>query len=1151
MRITKVKVNVKDEGSSKKENKMVLMHRKAEKGTLILDNLSTSTDHPEDQTDRIIARLKNESFQLSLEKKIIEERLTKTLHKSILNIIRPIIQAALDQRSFTVGRLFLNDNDKKTLTKALKQKFHQPITYRVKDETSKSGYNLKTLNLPETLITYAEHHNLKDLNPIYDWLTFHIKQKKANIQKSISNNRIVVDYSDDNLENLSPRKQALAVWEKEYEATSKLDLKAFHQQFKIEEFVQSLPLPGDYLYEDKKQKDKHHKDKNDNGQTPKGQRTEDKNSREEVDSNKTVNPDNTVDLVDKSFNFKVKDALKKHQSSLFGREAKDEATREANKKDVLLVTYQLEVVKYFEHYFPIKRSKKLITPKEAQYYLKVETIRQRITDQLENAIRSQMLQKEKLSRHSKESEISSATLSKIKRNEFFVLNLVEMCTFASNNLRNIIDIEQEEDILGQRDLKNSLNEGLKNFNKELFYDFFQLPYDDDEKTIWALRGSVQAIRNNITHYESNASETIFQIKEFEYWNRIKEKSENLCYSTTPFKQALSNELKAVDSLFIEQFRSNDLLHYYQSADLNTLFDRITLNLCRSAVPFAPGFKSIFNAGLGLQEGNPTFNVTHYLMTEGKKKQTTQSPAYPAFRFLLKLIYTHTFTKWFVENDKAFREAVHQVLKDSKERAEKENKGKNGKQKYAYNGIEEMKPDQTVKTYMGYLHAKVINEQSVKGKEDDNTHFYTQQFINYVFAKGFDTYLDALPIDFIKRPNQDERDKKVTNQEYESTLKIKVDCGGITPENPEHIAFYTFCKLLDNNHLSDLRNEWIKYRESNPTQESTQESTSFDYQPIIAIIELCLLSGDRISQESLIEESLNVDLKDFIISGDQGEKLFKQFYTQNGEDSAIIFAPIEITRKYCTLELLKNIVGESGKVTGEEYKKYQKYLKKDAENSLTKIAKLIERRDQLHCEWLKISNDEARKAFIEREGKEYQDKCESIDRYNWLNNKLHMVHVKRLHNLMIQLLSRMSRFVSIWDRDFKDVSHNIYNYKNKDGVPCKLKKSVLYKETRNFIAHNNYITKSAEKSIIELIEGLRELMAYDRKLKNAITKSIINVFDQNGMVLRLHINEEDHKIEIVSVTPKEIQHFKKTISTKQVPKEFCELSKQLLTYKNKA
>ena len=100
-----------------------------------------------------------------------------------------------------------------------------------------------------------------------------------------------------------------------------------------------------------------------------------------------------------------------------------------------------------------------------------------------------------------------------------------------------------------------------------------------------------------------------------------------------------------------------------------------------------------------------------------------------------------------------------------------------------------------------------------------------------------------------------------------------------------------------------------------------------------------------------------------------------------------------------------------------------------------------------------------------------------------------------------------------------------------------------------------MTQTANKySLIDLINALRDLLHCDRKLKNAVSKAFIDLFDKQGMVLKLKFDNTKHHLQVESVTPKPLFHLgtkKKEdgLYTDQVSAEYCALCKCLLEMKN--
>ena len=117
----------------------------------------------------------------------------------------------------------------------------------------------------------------------------------------------------------------------------------------------------------------------------------------------------------------------------------------------------------------------------------------------------------------------------------------------------------------------------------------------------------------------------------------------------------------------------------------------------------------------------------------------------------------------------------------------------------------------------------------------------------VFIKGFDMFVakNKQILSFVSNPvcqlSADMTNRQQADKLNELENQIATICD-IKPQNidstkSEHIAFYTFAKLLDANHLSALRNELIKYNASD------NQKNSFSY--VSELLELCLYSCDQI------------------------------------------------------------------------------------------------------------------------------------------------------------------------------------------------------------------------------------------------------------------------------------------------------------------
>lgn len=1232
MRITKVKI---DKGEEAKKP-MVLMHRRSNKGSLILESIHNQNKPAPvyiNETNRIINHLKNDNFKTSILKKTLEDSskikielcetcqskknrkelcedckskpgyLAKSLASKLEKLFDSIINGIIENKSVQLKPFDVSSDEIVQLEHCLKHKFRSSLNYR--DKTNQP----KTFCLLVDLSDYLSSKDRTHLISYQEWVSYYLETKKDFTRKSVIENRIVVDYDKDN--TLSSRKTCLKEWEADYKASGKLNLSHLKTTFGLDAKPLLFPEPSDET--------------------------------------------------NFQFNLSVKKALQLYQKDLFGakdRNGKDNPNYLANRANKELTIYYNEVVKYIEHYFPIKNKNKnkTLTLKQAQHYLKPDTIHNTVTHQIENAIHQQLLQKGKAALHQFNEETNSSTLSSVKRNEFFVLNLIEACAFATNNIRNIVDCQQAQDILGHTDLIKSLKafetpetappstDSENHFSNEIYRLFFdeELAYgsateiESFKQTIWAMRGAVQQIRNKVVHYKTDSLNTIFNLDTFDYDGLLDKH-----YTNTRFKTYLDNDLSQAKARFVEQLQSNDVLNYYTSQNIQTFLSRFKFSLSKCPIPFAPGFKTIYSEGSNLQKGNSTLQLTFYHLKDKTAEETKASKAYDSYRFLLKLIYNYCFLNYFLNDDhkEDFSATVDFILEKNRELAGKDKKSsnahKNSKYQYAFKEIPRMDEDkdenkEMIADYLSKIHSLAVQEENKKKEKGDGQFYHTRRFIERLFAKGFDDFLKKQKIDFLLSPNQ-RLSKEETQPEYRTLIdQINIQ-HQIKSNSDAHIAFYTFCKLLDAQHLSDLRNEFIKYQASAITPE---DRTKFSF--IIDILGLCLLSVDSPKNKADEEENKiggrmtdaektrwETDLSPFV------EKEGDQFvgndcYMQQDNYTPVVHASIRLIRKYGTMELLKQLIEQetadknspSFKVTAKDYSEWQSFKVQIPEKGRSLIEEYMETRNLLHKKWVEINkgNKKDKIALNKEEEERYKKACEEIERYDWLDNKIHLVHLKQLHNLMIEILSRLTRFVALWDRDFVTFDRqlverdfiftgfinlreicknnkNIEKYKENiikrtDGSAISsadfdnIKKDTDFKQTiysktffkenknapayRNFIAHYNYITKNATVySMIDLINNLIELMQYDRKLRNAVSKSIIQVFDRHGMELRFKFkddtkgnkkeNNEAEKHELVldkdSVRPKTIKHIGNAeIETKLVSEEYCNLCKKLLEMK---
>ncbi|MDR0789536.1 MAG: type VI-A CRISPR-associated RNA-guided ribonuclease Cas13a [Bacteroidales bacterium] len=1036
-------------------------------------------ENKENKTSDILPKKKEDSFYLSIRNQTIS---TKNKNKEIKDLIDKVIKGE--------KTMFPNNNKDYKLAPKFDNK---DFAYFDKEKKETITFNLQNA---------LTNKDINELNKYKQWVDWYIKTKSNFLIKSIRNNK---------LDASSKRKIELGKFCEEIKESGKLDLGKLEVAFDVTKLASAL----------------------------------NKQYNEYVNAVRTIEEKEKEKKIAKlrsEFPLKIKEAFKQHRHNVFENIDKTYADRDK------LNTYKLEVVKYLEHYFPVKRkttrNRNIKDFNEyCEHYLDITTIKDTVKRQLENATRLFMLNEGRVTHKGIENNLNSQTLSEYKRKEGFVLNLINACAFAANNIRNIVDREQEKDILVKEYFIKSLaKDDPYPFDDSLFTMFYGRT---GKKTLslWAMRGAVQQIRNKAFHHKENAIDKIFNIQTFEYENG-NEKS-NPCFCTTIFKDCFEEDINNINSIIAEQLMSGGVLSYYDTEVLESMLPQVSFSLCRSSMPFTPSFKKVFRQGCDLMGKH--LGVKNY--NEYKGSTAEEQRQYQARYFFTKLLYNNVFLAEFTDekNKDKFKDVVEKVIEDNKR-----NKKKKGNEDvFAFKEVRPMKDNESITGYLAYVQGEFVRLETLD-KERNNF----EKFLIYIFVKGFDNFLNKYE-GVLNKPLGTPISMKKDDRADLDTIKEAIQYSklSINPLQPSHIAFYTFCKLLDANHLSNLRNEMIKFRQSGINIEPFD-----DYKHLLETIELCLLKADAINKTDNKDEGR---IKDFI---DGKIEDYGELYQQQNSDTLITHSTIELVNKYGTKQRLLDVLKQKNeaKPTKNEYGQWKQQK--------TEIEGKVKRRDEIHLEWVKKKGKFSNTA-------KYQELATAIDNYNWLDNKLHLVHIRKLHSLLIDILGRYVGFVNLFDRDFQyfdakfecklpfeEGLPKVTNDKNKEKKGKNAKDDVYYRpklftsgflcktsdwrNTRNYIAHLNYLTNKDNPtySLLELINRLRTMFEYDRKLKNAITTSIIKLFEKYGMKLTFEIDNSTHKFIKVEVVPDKILHLGGKVKTDKVNTEFCDMCKELLTMK---
>ena len=193
-------------------------------------------------------------------------------------------------------------------------------------------------------------------------------------------------------------------------------------------------------------------------------------------------------------------------------------------------------------------------------------------------------------------------------------------------------------------------------------------------------------------------------------------------------------------------------------------------------------------------------------------------------------------------------------------------------------------------------------------------------------------------------------------------------------------------------------------------------------------------------------------------------------------------------------------------------------------------------------------------------REYKQVVERIDKFTATASRIRLNDHLRAYHFALKVLARLLDYAVIWERDryfvflalylqqpgasLKELNKNDKKIFKDRKVNCKFLDHDRQKEfnrmfgdsghrkLRNELAHLAPLSESTEPlNLTELINRTRAMMAYDRKLKNAVTRSIIDIAAEQGLELRFTM--ENHKLAFCRVASGKITHLKNLTFDKRV------------------
>lgn len=892
---------------------------------------------------------------------------------------------------------------------------------------------------------------------------------------------------------------------------------------------------------------------------------------------------------------KVPDMSELKKSQVFYKYYLDkEELNDENIKYAFCHFVEIEMSKLLKNYVYKKPSN--ISNDKVKRIFEYQSLKKLIENKLLNKLDTYVRNCGKYNYYLQDGEIATSDfIARNRQNEAFLRNIIGVSSAAYFSLRNILETENENDITGRmrgKTVKNNkgeekyvsgevdkiYNENKQNEVKENLKMFYSYDFNVDNKNeiedfFANIDEAISSIRHGIVHFNLELEgKDIFAFK-------------NIAPSEIS-KKMFQNEIneKKLKLKIFRQLNSANVFRYLEKYKILNYLKRTRFEFVNKNIPFVPSFTKLYSRIDDLKNSLGIYWKTPKTNDDNKTKEIIDAQIY-----LLKNIYYGEFLNYFMSNNGNFFEISRETIELNKN--DKRNLKTGFYKLQKFEDIQEKTP----KEYLANIQSLYMINAGNQDEEEKDAYI---DFIQKIFLKGFMTYLannGRLSLMYIGNDEQintslagkkQEFDKFLKKYEQNNNIEIpheinefvrEIKLGKILKYTESLNMFYLILKLLNHKELTNLKGSLEKYQSANKEEAFSDQ---------LELINLLNLDNNRVTEDFELEADEIGKFLDFNGNKIKDRKELKKFDTNkiyfDGENIIKHRAFYNI-KKYGMLNLLEKIADKAKyKISLKELKEYS--------NKKNEIEKNYRMQQNLHRKYARPKKDEK---FNDEDYKEYEKAIGNIQKYTHLKNKVEFNELNLLQGLLLKILHRLVGYTSIWERDLRfrlkgefpenQYIEEIFNFDNSKNVKYKSGQIVekyinfykeLYKDNvekrsiysdkkvkklkqekkdlyiRNYIAHFNYIPH-AEISLLEVLENLRKLLSYDRKLKNAIMKSIVDILKEYGFVATFKIGA-DKKIEIQTLESEKIVHLKnlkkEKLTTHRNSKELCKLVKVMFEYK---
>ncbi len=756
--------------------------------------------------------------------------------------------------------------------------------------------------------------------------------------------------------------------------------------------------------------------------------------------------------------------------------------------------------------------------------------------------------------------------AKIKRAEAFVRVWRHVIGQANLTLAAWASMKMpfESDILGTSKhiqaaiAPDSFDAALFDKNTALVFgndaDFFTGNDDQRKTTLQSAIGGMIDLRNAAFHFKER--DTFLKV--------LKDKLPKTTLNMACIEKLWDAATKKRTARLLATLQGSHAPHYFTQEQMRALINAITADN-HSHLPL-PRFSRVLE-----RHGNIRSNG---LPPTANRNDLEQNPAQKCQYITLKLVYERAFRPWLEQASTAqLNEWITAALKRTTEQAKKMNaKGDLDKQLLISARAEALprpKAEEDIRQFFFDLSAATASEMRVqRGYESDAEKAQEQA-----------EYIDELLCDVVALAFQ----AYLGKQQFGWLLALKPDLAlpqaplcaieqfqipeSSSAAHPWQQALYFLLHLMPVGEVSQLLHQLAKWEitAGRVTALAADEKTLLEALQYTLKLYLDMHDSHYTSTETdgksmpkVEKETLNAFV-DFY----ENKAAFDLAFPEQGDSGAgAQYLPqrgLREIRRFGHIPVLKALVGQH-KITLATVDVCLNGEKISEGKTQSPIAAAQQQREALHKKWA------LKRDFTDNDCRQYCDALQKVIKHRHAASQSRLVDHVASHRIVLKVLARLVDFSGMYERDLTFVTlallhdqsvtrDNFFTTKGRDkfdkgqifealdncntthddtkDVLNKLTTHIAYqkdsskRKTRNNLAHFNMLQSSAGQlktplNLTDWINHTRDLVAYDRKLKNAVTKAVQELLRREGIDLEWQMGS-DHKLSQATLRVRSASH----------------------------